>query len=281
MKKGFTLVELAIVLVIVGLLVAGILSGQSLIHQAQIRNVLAQFREYDTAVLTFKTKYGPNALPGDFDKASDFSLNIGQDGNPNVADTQLSNDNGDGDGILEYEFTSPPQPDGFAPKFSSELVNFWVHLSNSGLIKESFVAEPADCNGTQCSPIAGVSFPSARIGTGIVALTESQNKVFYILGTFDNITLLASEDGEEGEAEGAIGDNLAPEEAYAIDSKLDDGKPDTGGSVVIEALADADSGTESVIDTTLAADDCFSVAGGDYNLSVTTKVCTITVKASF
>jgi len=67
LKSGFTLVELAIVIVVIGLLVGGVLVGQELIKQAQIRNVISQIREYNTAANTFRAKY--NSLPGDFDKA--------------------------------------------------------------------------------------------------------------------------------------------------------------------------------------------------------------------
>jgi prepilin-type N-terminal cleavage/methylation domain-containing protein len=61
--KGFTLVELSIVLVIIGLIVGGVLTGRDLIYAAQIRKVVGEYEQYATAYNTFKIKY--NCIPGD------------------------------------------------------------------------------------------------------------------------------------------------------------------------------------------------------------------------
>ena len=63
MKRGFTLVELSIVLVIIGLMIGGILVAQSMVGTAKIQRVVQQLQQYDVAIANFKTKY--NALPGD------------------------------------------------------------------------------------------------------------------------------------------------------------------------------------------------------------------------
>ena len=57
-KCGFTLIELSIVLVIIGLIVGGVLVGQNLIKAAEIRNQIKQMQEYQIAFNTFRTKYG-------------------------------------------------------------------------------------------------------------------------------------------------------------------------------------------------------------------------------
>ena len=67
-QRGFSLVELSIVLVILGLLVGGVLGGQALIRAAEIRGVLADKDKYIAAVYTFKNKY--HALPGDIPNAA-------------------------------------------------------------------------------------------------------------------------------------------------------------------------------------------------------------------
>jgi prepilin-type N-terminal cleavage/methylation domain-containing protein len=61
--KAFTLVELAIVIVIIGLLVGGVLQGQELIKQAQQRRIISNIESYKAAIIGFKGKY--NCLPGD------------------------------------------------------------------------------------------------------------------------------------------------------------------------------------------------------------------------
>ena len=70
MRSGFSLVELSIVLVILGLLTGGILAGQNLIRAAELRSVTTQFQNYHAAVMTFRDKYF--ALPGDMANAEDF-----------------------------------------------------------------------------------------------------------------------------------------------------------------------------------------------------------------
>ena len=60
---GFTLVEMAIVVLIVGSLVALILQGQELIRSARVRSLTAQQSAISTAVFGFQDRY--RALPGD------------------------------------------------------------------------------------------------------------------------------------------------------------------------------------------------------------------------
>jgi prepilin-type N-terminal cleavage/methylation domain-containing protein len=62
-KKGFTLVELAIVLVIIGIILGAVLKGQELINSAKMKRVYSQYREILAGVLTYQDKYGK--LPGD------------------------------------------------------------------------------------------------------------------------------------------------------------------------------------------------------------------------
>jgi len=83
-QKGFTLVEIAIVMVIIGLLIGGVLKGQSMIQNAKVKRVVKQADELRAAVMTFYDKYG--VYPGDENKTPI----------PPGTDTE-----GDGDGIIE------------------------------------------------------------------------------------------------------------------------------------------------------------------------------------
>jgi len=73
-QRGFTLIELSIVLVIIGLVAGGVLVGRDLIKASEIRATISQKIRYDTAVNTFKLKY--NGLPGDLfaDRADELGF---------------------------------------------------------------------------------------------------------------------------------------------------------------------------------------------------------------
>ncbi|WEF34803.1 prepilin-type N-terminal cleavage/methylation domain-containing protein [Pseudoduganella chitinolytica] len=87
-QAGFTLVEIAIVLVIIGLLLGGVLKGQSLIDNAKVKNVIQQATSLQAAVNAYQDKF--RALPGDDAQAT--------------AHVPGASGNGNGDGqIAEYQ----------------------------------------------------------------------------------------------------------------------------------------------------------------------------------
>jgi|SRR5450830_61015 len=117
MKKqqtGFTLIELAIVLVIIGLLLGGVLKGQALIDSAKVKNMAADFRNIQVYIYAYQDKY--RALPGDDSKA------VG-----NVGATT----NGNGNGKIEGVWNSVTIAD--------ESLNFWQHIRKAGLATGSVV----------------------------------------------------------------------------------------------------------------------------------------------
>jgi prepilin-type N-terminal cleavage/methylation domain-containing protein len=62
-QSGFTLVEIAIVMVIIGLLIGGVLKGQAMIQNAKVKRVVKQADEMRAMVMSFYDKYG--SFPGD------------------------------------------------------------------------------------------------------------------------------------------------------------------------------------------------------------------------
>jgi prepilin-type N-terminal cleavage/methylation domain-containing protein len=74
-QRGFTLVEIAIVLVIVGLLLGGVLQGQALIENSRVRSTISEFDNVRSAILAYQDRYG--ALPGDDGPAAVFTARGG------------------------------------------------------------------------------------------------------------------------------------------------------------------------------------------------------------
>jgi prepilin-type N-terminal cleavage/methylation domain-containing protein len=116
-QQGFTLVEIAIVLVIIGLLLGGILKGQEMITQAKIKNVIADMSGVSAAMYGYQDRY--RALPGD-DKGAAARWSTG------VAA-------GTGDGIIEglYLAASP-----------AETAEFWRHLRLAGFVAGTGAEQP-------------------------------------------------------------------------------------------------------------------------------------------
>lgn len=132
MRHGFSLVELSIVLVILGLLTGGILAGQSLIRASELRAVSTQLQKFAAAHYSFQDKYF--AIPGDMRNAVTFwGAADGSTGETvaclTVDSLTLSDPkqtcNGDGNGRIETTGTS------------DEIRRYWQHLANAGLIEGS------------------------------------------------------------------------------------------------------------------------------------------------
>jgi prepilin-type N-terminal cleavage/methylation domain-containing protein len=101
--KGFTIIEMSIVLVIIGLLVGGVLVGRDLILVAEVQKTGTLIDQLNTAVNTFKDKY--NCLPGDCATATNFwPVNGNCAFNSDILAGQVCNGNGDGD---IYGLTDP------------------------------------------------------------------------------------------------------------------------------------------------------------------------------
>jgi prepilin-type N-terminal cleavage/methylation domain-containing protein len=187
--SGFTLVELAIVLMIIGLLIGGILKGQELITNARITSAGAQIQGYEAAVITFQDSYG--ALPGDITNPSTRIPNCTASG-CNIA--------GDGNGRIG-------QTDGWG--VSAENNNFWVHMAKANLI--SGIDGNADWN-------AGTYFlvpPKFKIG-GQMGMIYFGTNAFGVAG----ITA--------GHHWHSFGPAARYQDIARYDRKFDDGKATTG-----------------------------------------------------
>jgi prepilin-type N-terminal cleavage/methylation domain-containing protein len=227
---GFTLIEMSIVLVIIGLIVGGVLVGQDLIRAAEVRATISQIEKYNTAVNTFRGKYG--ALPGDLNNATALQFGFTQRG-------QYAGE-GDGNGVIEgVDQNAAGDNDGTA-EVTGETAMFWVDLTtangqNLNLIAGSFSAAspnifpPSEITGTQIDQY----LPQAKLGRGNYIYvwsggigacgnpTGGDNLNYYGLSAVTDIYAYVP---------GWIDSNpgLTVAQAYSIDKKMDDGMPISG-----------------------------------------------------
>lgn len=90
--KGFSLIELSIVIVIIGLIVASVVGGAAIVRASKFRVLISDINKIEVAVNTFTLEY--KALPGDMRNAKDYWSSCTDDGSNQC--------NGDGDGKIEY-----------------------------------------------------------------------------------------------------------------------------------------------------------------------------------
>jgi prepilin-type N-terminal cleavage/methylation domain-containing protein len=214
MKRGFSLVELSIVLVILGLLTGGILAGQSLIRASELRAVTTEYNRYIAATKTFRDKYF--ALPGDMINATSFwgvAHTTPATCTTTVSTTALTC-NGNGDGALS------------ASTGSNEPFRYWQHLANASLVEGSY--NGVEAGGTAAGFIvSSTNIPRSKLQSSYWfaynwGTTAGDASNFAM--TYDNIFLFGGFNGT-----GAINvATLKPEELWNIDTKLDDGRPGYG-----------------------------------------------------
>jgi prepilin-type N-terminal cleavage/methylation domain-containing protein len=199
MKKiyGFTLVELSIVLVIIGLIVGGVVGGQSLIHSAKLSKVTQEVATIKTAIRAYELQY--DALPGDHAEAYDYFDGSGGDsicGEDNNNTT--SSCNGNGDGIVEFgnSLTTGKR----------EEQHVFQHLALANILAGSFPSTP--------SGIAGSTYYKS-------AIEGAYHHVYYGVIRFSTPSYDAY----------SVNGVLSPADAKAIDKKIDNGHAGTGSVI--------------------------------------------------
>ena len=190
-QQGFTLVEIAIVLVIIGLLLGGILKGQEMITQAKIKNVIADFSGVSAAYHGYQDRY--RAIPGD---------------DPNAATRWAALTNpapvaGDGNGIVAGTYNNGGTP----CATNVESCSWWDHLRKAGFVSGNGPQQPFNAvtgqigvqTGDGVSPTPGPTLFNVAppAGNGFVGL------------------IMCSA-------------NLPDKIAIAVDTQMDDGAPNQG-----------------------------------------------------
>jgi prepilin-type N-terminal cleavage/methylation domain-containing protein len=204
-RSGFTLVEISVVLVIIGLIVGGILAGRELIAAAERRAVINEQEQYKTALNTFRMKF--NALPGDMTNATlywgkdaiDCNAAPGSVGTPGTC-----NGNGDGQIVLPAQL---------------ETWRAWQHLALSGVIPGEYLGK-TDGSGNR---VIGATLPRSRFPGGAWFLGWAPSPIFG-RRFLNRLEIAGAPDGINWN-NGAI---FRAADAEEIDRKVDDGLPDKG-----------------------------------------------------
>lgn len=204
-QKGFTLVEIAIVLVIIGLLLGGVLKGQELITQAKIRNVANDFNGMSAAVYSYQDRY--KKFPGDDDQAES-----------RWASPATKNGNGNG---MVGDAGNKAMLDCAGDAKDSENCRFWQHLRLSGFVS----GDTASTNAPQNAAGGLLQAQNGALGLAGLIICSSN-----LPGKIANAIDAQFDDGKPGT--GSVrGTNVAT----ALDTKLSDtaGYVDDGNTVYV------------------------------------------------
>lgn len=226
-NRAFSLVELSIVLVILGLLTGGILSGQSLIHAAELRKTTSDLSRYVTAIHTFRDKYF--ALPGDMTNAYKFWGVAAGCTNTSVLAAPYDGCNGNGDGTITDSNSN-----------GGEDLRAWQFLAVSGLVEGTYTGLPAASGNLRQG---GVNMPRLPLNaTGVYWINSITGA--NVMGTGNNIFV-----GAEGSINPS-GGVMSTEDIWNIDTKLDDGLATSGKITPSAGAAACYSGSEYILTQT-------------------------------
>jgi len=173
-QTGFTLVEIAIVLVIIGLLLGGILKGQEMITQAKIKNVINDFNGITAAVNSYQDRY--RALPGD-------ELNA-----TTVARWGAAAFGGDGNGVFCTGACAPAPAYNTAPAVPAangpEVGLFWLHLRLAGFVAgpTAGIASTAQPNNA-ANGMMGVETTGMGFNSNIICTSNLPDKIAIAVDT--------------------------------------------------------------------------------------------------
>ena len=220
-QAGFTLVEIAIVLVIIGLLLGGILKGQELINSARVRNLADTNSGIQAAYYGFVDRY--RQVPGDMtptqaEQAIGTTITVGGNGNGQV-------DAGDWE----------------------EASALWVHLTLAGFLQGSYTGGKTDA---ASYATAGDEGGPRNAFNGLMLLGRGRD-----YATDDGTTYAAPAVGNPVRLLLIIGDNIPVDVAREMDVKIDDQRPGTGslrmtGTTGITWGAIAQASGTTCVDTT-------------------------------
>jgi prepilin-type N-terminal cleavage/methylation domain-containing protein len=198
-QSGFTLIEIAIVLVIIGLLLGGVLKGQELINSAKVKSLATDFRNIPVFIYGYQDKF--KALPGDDGNAA---MHLGFASG--VAGAPVSGNN---NGLIDGNWNDTS---------TSEAYNFWQQVRYAGLTSGSTTTGAPDY--LPVNSVGGtIGIQSGTSSTLTTPITNTAGDAA-IRGTY----IICSP-------------NILGRFAKQLDIQLDDGNPNTGAMMSGKASA--------------------------------------------
>lgn len=224
-SQGFTLLELAIVFTILGLLVGFVASAQTLVESGRISGQIKQIDELKIAMQSFRVKYG--YLPGDFPHAEQFGMhpriNCPGYGNGDRIVQGVNNINGP---CSQY---NPVQQ---ATSGNGEALFFWQDLGDAGFISPlRNLPDNRNDLATFATDVRHEFFPAAKIGNNNKVFVWSGGYAIYSQYNSDGKTYFAV--SYMNPAGGPREPGMTVQQAHSIDMKMDDGMPQSGMTLAI------------------------------------------------
>lgn len=264
LREGFTLIELAIVLVVIGIIIGSIFVGQGMIRDSQLKGVISEITRYKSAINAFHEEY--HGIPGDIPNATGFWGVAG--GNGTGLDTACydalgsgtATCNGNDDGFISWN-------NGIPSSGVREDLRAWQHLYNAALIENKVTGTHTGTGGTCGFCVSlGVNIPRSKLNGAGYSLanlgTQTGNPQWYD-ASYGNVLFFGTPTSY------TVGGILKGDEASLMDSKMDDGSPSSGRIVAWKSSINPGCTTTDVSATAA------------YNATNNNPVCALIIKTDW
>jgi len=257
-NRGFTLLELSIVITVIGLIIGGITVGRSVIRNSELQSVISDVNRFKNAIKLFRDKY--HDLPGN--KQDGVAFWGADSACPAVANLvpKAATCNGSGDGFISGSAGTPLAIGGNY----YESLRAWQQLANARFIEGGY----SGADGTTTHYALGINIPASKMKQrgytlSYAAPTGMNGTAGAVAGVFGanyrHIIVFGMTTGIPlNEPANMAG--LQADDAESIDQKIDDAQPGTGN--VLTYTNNAASPTTSCASSAVESTATYSTSAG-------------------